>query len=1246
MSAETDFSLGADDWVAGFADFLASDIDEYDLSGGIEQVPIPGSGTGFMLQGLNRSDDLFMFIKKQIGGLEPNRLYKIEYTIDLASNAPTGAVGVGGPPGESVFLKAGGSFEEPIGSVDEQGWIRLNVDKGNQANGGANLSVAGDIANGGEETIYRNITRSVLHSTSVISDFEGKIWLIVGTDSGFEGLTRIYIQNISAKLTLLCDTYVDCMCWNCHEGECGFVLMGCPAENDPCIATGDCCSPIGYYNTMEDCKATCFLESSSSSAESSSSSSSSEIPPVFLTGPLIIGFIDESNPNYIVESNDKQDFGKYWRQDVNYWNSVAGNTEINYLVFNIWNSLYPKPIYPKLALEHKEEGCKSGEHPECCTIPDMPIPEENVIQSFRPTEGNVTTQDAFYYHIVKSIEERYGAGIWSGLRLGGNEVLMVIDISGSMTRELIGRQYPDAPPRAIENFELFLDYKGIPWKEMSDCMNERWINWGVNIALDPKNPQPCFECDRTCYLPTVGPNPSVSNCRDDNRRIKCIDVIGFGSPSGSSCKVIGNVDDLQTSMCPYVQRYKSAKIYEANVVGKNFTQDGKQVGPYFSLDGLENLVKVKDDFNPADIRWPYDRDKVMDCDWFVWEEHNYTTWKGCGIVPLWSPNALATVGYGCIEQEGNLCDLSPINACPYADEGATGAVGQEPTAYFTAEGDVFGSTPAAIVCCSDLGFAWGFSQNFLNQQDWTEIWCPDAYNWHVEGQPPRNQFSIACSNYPVNDYSRCQYLMGKYGPTEAGDYCDRIEIYSANGERVGYDVRLLSGDRCPSDIIGRPQDGVTDPGSSSTCETPFCSPTPCQVDGRQETFFKHGHVKYRAFAISCDAGLVEITNQVFQEDGSDIEYLEYDYREKDQNSNYSETIHIKSRVDAAMSCEGCENLCGEREPLLPFSNPVLYCDPKVICPAPLRPCEYTFPEYSVGAPNLFDASSWSNLPDDPTWAVSKWRNYLDKATIRWMRLAKFDQQVFQAIKNMLPTWNGIKLNSVTMFNDPNSGTIAACGPYQYVDLVSNQPGVKFNTVSFDLYINQAFENAFDDCDWVNIITHELGHALGIGVYWDEYFAPQGAIVPVENLLRGAAYGNAQDAYNQITKLNRGFVPLEDNGGPGTVGGHWEIQYRPAPSSSSSGMAEGSDVDYYGFWDELMVGYFDRGIDFRISRLSIKALVDFGYVEVNPGESEGEPTLTTNYAKRALDTRIKLNCSCPIHAGILPRKIGTIAASDK
>lgn len=80
----------------------------------------------------------------------PGQEYHITYTIVFASNAPNGAAGIGGSPGESVFLKAGASAVEPERYLDSAtNYYLMSVDKGlGNSGGGKAASIIGDIANG------------------------------------------------------------------------------------------------------------------------------------------------------------------------------------------------------------------------------------------------------------------------------------------------------------------------------------------------------------------------------------------------------------------------------------------------------------------------------------------------------------------------------------------------------------------------------------------------------------------------------------------------------------------------------------------------------------------------------------------------------------------------------------------------------------------------------------------------------------------------------------------------------------------------------------------------------------------------------------------------------------------------------------------------------------------------------------------------------------------------------------------
>ena len=66
------------------------------------------------------------------------------------------------------------------------------------------MEVIGNIAHPEvEDREYRIKTLdSVGLALRVNADDEGRVWLVVGTDSGFEGLTRLYYARISYALVL------------------------------------------------------------------------------------------------------------------------------------------------------------------------------------------------------------------------------------------------------------------------------------------------------------------------------------------------------------------------------------------------------------------------------------------------------------------------------------------------------------------------------------------------------------------------------------------------------------------------------------------------------------------------------------------------------------------------------------------------------------------------------------------------------------------------------------------------------------------------------------------------------------------------------------------------------------------------------------------------------------------------------------------------------------------------------------
>ena len=200
-----DFASDAGGWMVGFAD-LPIDYDQsiYELDHEHRPLPDGLEGSGIYVQGHNRSDDLFIFLKRRVDGLTPNASHVVSVSINLATNVSAGLIGIGGSPGESVFVKAGASTAEPLAEEDGNGYLRMNIDKGNQSRGGESMVVLGNVAH--PEVANREYRIKTLDNTalplSVTTDSEGSVWLIVATDSGFEGLSQFYYARIHFTFSL------------------------------------------------------------------------------------------------------------------------------------------------------------------------------------------------------------------------------------------------------------------------------------------------------------------------------------------------------------------------------------------------------------------------------------------------------------------------------------------------------------------------------------------------------------------------------------------------------------------------------------------------------------------------------------------------------------------------------------------------------------------------------------------------------------------------------------------------------------------------------------------------------------------------------------------------------------------------------------------------------------------------------------------------------------------------------------
>jgi hypothetical protein len=213
VSVVSDFENGSDGWITDIADYTEPTRHEDFLSQvGIAPPGLEEQGADFFhLSATNRSDDLFMYLSRPLtteDGVIPGMTYRADFTVTFASAAPTGCVGIGGAPGESVWLKVGAADVRPT-PVTEDDATRMNVDKGSQSDGGEAATVAGSIANGipCEEALesdplpYALVTLSAASDGTVTATEDGSLWVFVGTDSGFEGRTSLFYDRIAVVLT-------------------------------------------------------------------------------------------------------------------------------------------------------------------------------------------------------------------------------------------------------------------------------------------------------------------------------------------------------------------------------------------------------------------------------------------------------------------------------------------------------------------------------------------------------------------------------------------------------------------------------------------------------------------------------------------------------------------------------------------------------------------------------------------------------------------------------------------------------------------------------------------------------------------------------------------------------------------------------------------------------------------------------------------------------------------------------------
>ncbi|MDX9882211.1 MAG: hypothetical protein RBS73_09100 [Prolixibacteraceae bacterium] len=199
------FETGANGWEAVFGSYPEGEEEFYELAAGVKALPVPLDQTkkSYMLSGNNHSDALRMFLAKQIGGFTPGAAYELDIKLKLASKYPQESSGIGGSPGGAVHLvayaSANGYEKKYTGSTEEPGYFEIEIKKDTFDNKAQSEAELGTVGIEGDEFEYELIERTNDESMICKADTQGKIWVVLGTWSGFEGITTLYYDEIELK---------------------------------------------------------------------------------------------------------------------------------------------------------------------------------------------------------------------------------------------------------------------------------------------------------------------------------------------------------------------------------------------------------------------------------------------------------------------------------------------------------------------------------------------------------------------------------------------------------------------------------------------------------------------------------------------------------------------------------------------------------------------------------------------------------------------------------------------------------------------------------------------------------------------------------------------------------------------------------------------------------------------------------------------------------------------------------------
>jgi hypothetical protein len=197
-----DFAQSVEGWQSFFSDYPVGSEVFYELVFSRPALPAPldGSVSAIKISGNNHSDDLLSLIVRKIENLKPSTAYSVTFDIELASNVTSNAPGIGGSP--DLELGVGGLAYRPENNIS-QGYYRPNFTSRLQSRESNEvLKSVGRIGVSPDyPTSFTLINRNNLSDPMPLkTNADGELWLMIGTDSGFEGITTLFYKSIMVRM--------------------------------------------------------------------------------------------------------------------------------------------------------------------------------------------------------------------------------------------------------------------------------------------------------------------------------------------------------------------------------------------------------------------------------------------------------------------------------------------------------------------------------------------------------------------------------------------------------------------------------------------------------------------------------------------------------------------------------------------------------------------------------------------------------------------------------------------------------------------------------------------------------------------------------------------------------------------------------------------------------------------------------------------------------------------------------------